>query len=93
MAGRAANLTCVSGNVAVRMTERLDVTGRPVALRELDLGTFFRPRSVVVTLHDLIWIDHPHEYQFGVNWFAAEWFRQISSAGIRYTLRSADHVI
>src|SRR5438093_1114144 len=29
----------------------------------------FRPRSVVVTLHDLIWIDHPHEYQFGVNWF------------------------
>src|SRR5213078_5190168 len=27
---------------------RLDVTGRPVALRELDLDTFFRPRSVAV---------------------------------------------
>ena len=30
------------------MTPRLDVTGRPVALRDLDLGTFFRPRSVAV---------------------------------------------
>ena len=30
------------------MTTRLDVTGRPVALRDLDLETFFRPRSVAV---------------------------------------------
>jgi acyl-CoA synthetase (NDP forming) len=30
------------------MTARLDVTGRPVALRDLDLDTFFRPRSVAV---------------------------------------------
>ena len=30
------------------MAPRLDVTGRPVALRELDLDLFFRPRSVAV---------------------------------------------
>ncbi len=30
------------------MAPRLDVTGRPVALRELDLDDFFRPRSVAV---------------------------------------------
>lgn len=26
----------------------LDVTGRPIALRDLDLGGFFRPRSVAL---------------------------------------------
>ncbi|MGI8663685.1 MAG: acetate--CoA ligase family protein [Acidimicrobiales bacterium] len=30
------------------MTPRLDVTGRPVALRDLDLDGFFHPRSVMV---------------------------------------------
>src|SRR3954451_10773100 len=27
---------------------KTDVSGRPIALRDLDLGTFFRPRSVAV---------------------------------------------
>src|SRR3954470_7612451 len=41
-------MTRVSGSVAARMARNLDVTGRPVALRDLDLDSFFRPKSVAV---------------------------------------------
>jgi glycosyltransferase involved in cell wall biosynthesis len=49
------------------------------------------PRQVVVTLHDLIWIDHAH--QVHRNWVAARLLRQFGGASIQYALRSADHVI
>lgn len=49
------------------------------------------PSRVVVTLHDLIWIDHAHHVRR--NWIAAEWLRRFGGFAIPYALRSADHVI
>jgi glycosyltransferase involved in cell wall biosynthesis len=51
------------------------------------------PCHVVVTLHDLIWLDHQHAHQVGGSWLAAEWFKQVAASGIPQTLRAADHVI
>ena len=51
------------------------------------------PRHVVVTLHDLIWLDQQHAHQVDRNWLAAEWFKQLAAKSIPYTLRTADHVI
>lgn len=47
--------------------------------------------KIVVTLHDLVWIDYPHESQD--NWFKAETIKAFASAAIPYALKSADHVI
>lgn len=54
----------------------------------LGLGADFR---IVVTLHDLVWIDHPHQSQ--PNAVAAEAIRAFASMAIPYALRRADHVI
>jgi glycosyltransferase involved in cell wall biosynthesis len=51
----------------------------------------FAPRRIVVTLHDLIWIDHAHRTRH--NWFAAEWLERFGGVAIPHALRSADHVI
>jgi glycosyltransferase involved in cell wall biosynthesis len=51
------------------------------------------PRRVVVTLHDLIWLDHPHAHQVGGTWLTHEWFKHLASVGMPMTLRAADHVI
>jgi glycosyltransferase involved in cell wall biosynthesis len=59
----------------------------PVGLR----SGRFAPRRIVVTLHDLIWIDHAHDA--GQNWLAAEWLERFGRAAIPYALRTADHVI
>jgi alpha-1,3-rhamnosyl/mannosyltransferase len=59
----------------------------PVGLRR---GRF-APRRIVVTLHDLIWIDHAHGADH--HWLAAEWLKRFGRAAIPYALRSADHVI
>jgi alpha-1,3-rhamnosyl/mannosyltransferase len=59
----------------------------PVGLRR---GRF-APRRIVVTLHDLIWIDHAHRAHH--NWLAAEWLERFGRAAIPYALRTADHVI
>jgi glycosyltransferase involved in cell wall biosynthesis len=47
--------------------------------------------KVVVTLHDLIWIDHAREVER--NPLAAAWRRRLALTAIPYALRSADHVI
>ncbi|MFP4599116.1 MAG: glycosyltransferase family 4 protein [Persicimonas sp.] len=60
----------------------------------LPLGLRLRaPRDfkVVVTLHDLVWLDYPHQSQ--PNWLAAEAIRAFARAAIPYALDSADHVI
>jgi len=50
------------------------------------------PRAkIVVTLHDLVWIDHPHESQ--PTWLKAESIRAFASLAIPYSLKTADHVI
>lgn len=51
-----------------------------------------RDRSkLVVTLHDLIWLDHPHASQPG--FFAAEAIRLFGRIAIGATLRAADRII
>jgi glycosyltransferase involved in cell wall biosynthesis len=47
--------------------------------------------KVVVTLHDLVWIEHPHESQ--PTWMQAEAIRAFAKVAIPHTLRAADHVI
>jgi glycosyltransferase involved in cell wall biosynthesis len=47
--------------------------------------------KLVVTLHDLVWIDHPHQSQ--PTWLAAESIRAFARAAIPYALKRADHVI
>ena len=49
------------------------------------------PRARVVTLHDLIWIDHARISQ--KNWLKAGAMRAYASAAIGHTLRRADRVI
>jgi glycosyltransferase involved in cell wall biosynthesis len=51
----------------------------------------FAPRRIVVTLHDLIWIDPVHRAHH--NWLAAEWLERFGRAAIPHALRLADHVI
>jgi glycosyltransferase involved in cell wall biosynthesis len=59
----------------------------PVGLRR---GRF-APRRIVVTLHDLIWIDHAHRTDR--NWLAAEWLERFGRIAIPHALQLADHVI
>lgn len=59
----------------------------PLGLRRGRLA----PRRIVVTLHDLIWIDHAHLVE--QRWLAAEWLKRFGGAVIPHALRSADHVI
>jgi glycosyltransferase involved in cell wall biosynthesis len=59
----------------------------PMGLR---LGTN-DPFKVVVTLHDLVWMDYPHQSQ--PTWLKAESIRAFASMAIPYTLKNADHVI
>jgi glycosyltransferase involved in cell wall biosynthesis len=47
--------------------------------------------KVVVTLHDLVWIDFPHQSQS--TWLKAESIKAFASAAIPYALKNADHVI
>ena len=47
------------------------------------------PLQAVVTLHDLIWLDHQHAHQVDRNWLAAESFRRLALRGIPHTLRAA----
>lgn len=47
--------------------------------------------KVVVTLHDLIWVDHPHASQ--ASWLGAEVIRAFGRVAIGATLRAADRVI
>jgi glycosyltransferase involved in cell wall biosynthesis len=49
------------------------------------------PGRVVVTLHDLIWIDHAREVER--TRLAAAWLRRFGRLAIPYALRTADHVI
>lgn len=47
--------------------------------------------KIVVTLHDLVWIDHPHQSQ--PTWLKAETIRAFASLAIPHSLKTADHVI
>ncbi len=47
--------------------------------------------KIVVTLHDLVWIDYPHQSQ--PSWMKAESIRAFALAAIPYALKAADHVI
>ncbi|AWV88629.1 glycosyltransferase family 4 protein [Bradymonas sediminis] len=58
----------------------------PFAIRRAAPGA-----KVVVTLHDLVWIDHPHQSQ--PTWLKAETIRAFASLAIPHSLKSADHVI
>jgi glycosyltransferase involved in cell wall biosynthesis len=49
------------------------------------------PDHVIVTLHDLIWIDYSRETER--TRLAALWRRNLGSMAIRYALQQADHVI
>ncbi|MFN7981978.1 MAG: glycosyltransferase family 1 protein [Vicinamibacterales bacterium] len=49
------------------------------------------PARVVVTLHDLIWIDHAE--MVATNQLTAAWRRTVGSALIPYALTTADHAI
>jgi glycosyltransferase involved in cell wall biosynthesis len=59
----------------------------PLGLRRGRLA----PRRIVVTLHDLIWIDHAHLVER--RWLAAAWLTRFGRAVIPHALRSADHVV
>ncbi|MGM0554831.1 MAG: glycosyltransferase family 4 protein, partial [Myxococcota bacterium] len=59
----------------------------PLGLR---IGRSDTPK-IVVTLHDLVWIEHPHESQ--PTWVQAEAIRAFARVAIPHTLRVADHVI
>ncbi len=59
----------------------------PLGLR---VGRGDKPK-IVVTLHDLVWIDHPHESQ--PSWVQAEAIRAFAKLAIPHTLKEADHVI
>jgi glycosyltransferase involved in cell wall biosynthesis len=59
----------------------------PVGLRK---GRF-APRRIVVTLHDLIWIDQARRTHH--NRLAAEWLERFGRIAIPHALRLADHVI
>ncbi|QDG52595.1 glycosyltransferase family 4 protein [Persicimonas caeni] len=59
----------------------------PVGLRRGRSGA----SKIVVTLHDLVWIDYPHQSQ--PTWLQAEAIRAFASAAIPYALKTADHVI
>ena len=50
-----------------------------------------RPAHTVVTLHDLIWLDHPEMVE--PNRLMAAWRRRLALTAIPYALRTADHVI
>lgn len=50
-----------------------------------------RGAQVVVTLHDLVWIDHPHQSQ--PSWRSAELIRAFARLAIPYALKTADHTI
>lgn len=47
--------------------------------------------KIVVTLHDLVWLEHPHESQ--PTWLKAESIRAFARMAIPYALKTADHVI
>ncbi len=50
-----------------------------------------RTRRVVITLHDLIWVDHPHLAD-GRHW--RRWVKgALGSLGIRRAIAAADHII
>jgi glycosyltransferase involved in cell wall biosynthesis len=49
------------------------------------------PAHVIVTLHDLIWIDYSRQTER--TRLAAVWRRHLGSMAIRYALQRADHVI
>jgi glycosyltransferase involved in cell wall biosynthesis len=49
------------------------------------------PTRVVVTLHDLIWVDYPRQVEPTL--LHAWWRRRLGSAAIRYALAIADHVL
>lgn len=49
------------------------------------------PKRVVVTLHDLIWIDYARQVERTA--LAALWRRRLALTAIPYALRAADHVI
>jgi len=50
-----------------------------------------RPRKVVVSLHDLIWVSHPHQVEPTPVHAAWRWL--LGSCAIRHTLKLADHVL
>jgi glycosyltransferase involved in cell wall biosynthesis len=49
------------------------------------------PKRVVVTLHDLIWIDYARQVERTA--LAAAWRRRLALTAIPYALRAADHII
>ena len=49
------------------------------------------PATVVVTLHDLIWVDHPRLVE--PTPVHAWWRRRLGSTAIRHALQTADHVV
>lgn len=58
----------------------------PLGLRRVAPNT-----KIVATLHDLVWIDHPHQSQ--PTWLKAETIRAFASVAIPHSLKTADHVV
>jgi glycosyltransferase involved in cell wall biosynthesis len=49
------------------------------------------PRRIVVTLHDLIWVDHARDVEPTI--VHAAWRRRLGGTAIRHALEVADHVV
>src|SRR5205085_12463656 len=49
------------------------------------------PPRIIVTLHDLIWVDYAREVEPTI--VHAWWRRRLGTAAIRYALGIADHVL
>jgi glycosyltransferase involved in cell wall biosynthesis len=51
----------------------------------------FAPRGVVVSLHDLIWLDR--DVRAERQWLEAAWLKRFGAVAIPHALRAADHVL
>jgi glycosyltransferase involved in cell wall biosynthesis len=51
----------------------------------------FAPRRVVVSLHDLIWLDR--DVRAERQWLEAAWLQRFGAIAIPHALRAADHVV
>ena len=72
-----------------RVINRLDADVYHTLFHFLPLGVC--ARRVVITLHDLIWVDHPHLAD-GRRW--RRWVKgSLGSAGIRRAMAAADHIV
>jgi glycosyltransferase involved in cell wall biosynthesis len=51
----------------------------------------FAPRQIVVSLHDLIWLDR--DVRAERQWLEAAWLKRFGAVAIPHALRAADHVL